>query len=222
MKGFDHLFDRHKDETCLIIGNGPSLKDVPNSFLKKFPSFGSNRIYLKFTPTYYVAVNPLVIEQNMGDILHLKCDAAFVREGCFGSLASSNGTWFYELHSMAAPMFSYNPSAYVYEGHTVTFVSMQLAFFMGFRTVLLVGVDHRYEYQGEPNEENVWFGEDPNHFDPSYFRGHAWHNPDLERSEAAYMMAREAFDRDGRQIINLTEGSALEVFEKQEFKTWQV
>ena len=59
------LADKHRGETCLIIGNGPSLNDVPLEFLHKYPSFGTNRIYLKegFTPTYYCSVNPLVISQ---------------------------------------------------------------------------------------------------------------------------------------------------------------
>jgi hypothetical protein len=108
----------------------------------------------------------------------------------------------------------------VYEGHTVTFVSMQLAFFMGFRTVLLVGVDHRYIYEGPPNERHVMKGDDPNHFSPDYFKGMEWHNPDLERSEAAYRMAREAFEKNGGRILNLTEGSALEVFDRCDLSEW--
>ena len=36
-----------KGETCLIIGNGPSLANIPLKFLKKYASFGTNRIYLR-------------------------------------------------------------------------------------------------------------------------------------------------------------------------------
>ena len=206
-KSFEHLFNTHAGETALVIGNGPSLKQVPNAFLDSFPTLGSNRVYLKYEPTYYVAVNPLVIEQNREDILKLDSAAKFVREG--SGLENC-----YELHSMRAPMFSYDPTRYIYEGYTVTFVALQLAFFLGFQTVLLVGVDHRYTYTGEPNEQHTWQGDDPNYFDPSYFRDMQWHNPDLEQSEQAYWMAREAFESNGRRIINMTEGSALEVFEK--------
>lgn len=205
---FAHYFDLHYGETCLVIGNGPSLQHVSNDFLDAFPSFGSNRIYLKFVPTYYVAVNPLVLAQNWREIQELECEAKFVHEGL------DLGDGCYRLHSMQAPMFSYDPPRYVYEGHTVTFVALQLAFFMGFQTVYLIGVDHRYHYDGQPNERRHLQGDDPNHFDPAYFRDMEWHNPDLERSEQAYLMAREAFERNGRRIINLTEDSALEVFEK--------
>lgn len=213
MKSFEYLFERHRGQTCIIIGNGPSLRSVPNALLEKLPTFGSNRIFLRFTPTYYFAVNPLVVEQNKGDIRRLKSKARFVREGM-------GLTDCYELHSMGAPMFSFNPCAYIYEGFTVTFVAMQLAFFMGFKTILLVGVDHRYLFDGGPNEQNVWQGDDPNHFDPNYFKGHQWHNPDLERSEQAYTMAREVFDNNGVRCINLTEGTALDVFEKGSVAQW--
>ena len=59
--------------TCLIVGNGPSLKDVPNTFLAKYPTFGSNRCYLKFLPDYYASVNPLVIHQCKREINDMQC-----------------------------------------------------------------------------------------------------------------------------------------------------
>jgi hypothetical protein len=92
---------------------------------------------------------------------------------------------------------------------------------MGFSTVLLVGVDHRYEYQGMPNEEQLAVGPDPNHFDQNYFTGGVrWNLPDLEMSEASYQLAREAFERDGRRIVNLTPGTALDVFPKEKWRKW--
>jgi hypothetical protein len=62
------LKDKHKGETCIIIGNGPSLKEIPQDFLKKYPTFGTNRIYAikhleGFHPVYYASVNPLVLDQ---------------------------------------------------------------------------------------------------------------------------------------------------------------
>ena len=216
MIGFDHLHDIHKGETCIVIGNGPSLKDVPLGFLKKYPTFGANRITLltQFLQlTYYVAINPLVIQQNSDEINRLDCEAKFIRHG-MGFFDE------YELRSMEAPLFSYNPSQYVYEGYTVSFVSLELAFFMGFTTALCVGIDHRYEFKGGPNEPQVMSGDDPNHFDPEYFKGQTWNNPDLAQSAAAYWMAKDAFESDGRQIINLTQNSALDVLPIGELEQW--
>ena len=216
MIGFDHLHNTHPGETCIVIGNGPSLADVPIAFLKKYPTFGANRItlWMEFLQlTYYVAINPLVIKQNADEINRLECEAKFIR----------NGMGFhddYELRSMAVPLFSYDPSQYIYEGFTVSFVSLQIAFFMGFKTVLCVGIDHRYVYDGAPNEAKVMEGADPNHFSPEYFKGQTWNNPDLGQSAAAYWMAKQAFESDGRRIVNLTPNSALDVLPMGELQQW--
>lgn len=205
---FKELYNKHKGETAIVIGNGPSLRNVPGEFLNEYPTFGSNKIYmLPLNPTYHVIVNPIVYAQ-------FKEDKPLMTSIQFFPRLTESGA--YKLNSVGVPMFSYCPWKWIYEGHTVTFVSLQLAFFMGFETVLLVGVDHRYEYEGEPNEERLMEGDDPNHFDPNYFKGHHWNNPDLERSEEAYEMALMAYHNDHRQIINLTEGSALDVFPKME------
>ena len=85
---------------------------------------------------------------------------------------------------------------------------------MGFSKVIIVRMDHRYSYTGLPNEPRVLKVRDPNHFDPSYFRGHTWDNPDLANSERFYAMARTAFEADNRRILDCTVGGACQVFEK--------
>ena len=201
-----------KNRTCIIIGNGPSLADVPIKFLDKYDTFGANRIYLHYTPTYFVAVNPLVIEQYHEDIAKLDCekyirsDFAHLVPGCI------------PLDTTPQPVFCRQPP--FYEGYTVTFVSMQLAFYYGYQTVLLVGVDHRYKYVGGPNEEHVLEGNDPNHFDPDYFKGARWNNPDLAQSERSYRMARTVYKHAGRKIINLGPDSELDIFEIGDISDW--
>ena len=97
---------------------------------------------------------------------------------------------------------------------------MQLAFHMGFETVLLVGVDHKFKMDGTPNQETTWQGDDPNHFSPDYFKGTRWNNPDLANSERAYRLAEKAYRDAGRRIVNLTEGTAEQVFEKGTVAEW--
>jgi hypothetical protein len=208
---YRHFDNLHEGETALVIGNGPSLRDVPVEFLCRYPTFGANRVYLKFQPSYYVAINPLVVEQNKTDIRRLSCPK-FIRAGM--------GIPSYALYSATKQPFSFEPLSWVNEGWTVTYVSLQLAYYMGFTTVLLVGVDHRYQFDGKPNEKRIMTGDDPNHFDPTYFKGQEWNNPDLAKSGNYYGVAREVFEAAGRRIINLTEGSALDVFERGEIASW--
>ena len=200
------LRNRHKGETALVIGNGPSLSDVPREFLTMYHSFGTNRIYLLdgFTPTYYVAVDPVAIEPFISDIDNMDCEK-FLKSH-FTTHLITNAI---PLHSSAIPAFSREPDKWIYEGWSVIYVCLQLAFYMGFSTVLLVGVDHNYA------EDSA------NYFDPEYKNGvDGWHAPDLERSERSYHMAKTVYDFDGRKIINLTPGSALDVFEKGRIEEW--
>lgn len=211
--------DKHAGETCIVIGNGPSLKTVPLQFIRKYKTFGTNRIYLppmdKIKVDYYVAVNPLVIEQSVDEINAYPAKAKFIAEREAYKIKDC-----FPLVSQGLRTFSYNPAAYVFEGHTVTYVCLQLAFYMGFETVLLVGVDHSYKTDAAANVETVWQGDDPNHFSSEYFKGVRWNNPDLANSAIAYQLARKAFDNAGRRIVNLTEGTKLDVFEKGTIAEW--
>lgn len=73
---------------------------------------------------------------------------------------------------------------------------------------------------GPPNAEVVSDGPDPNHFHPEYFgRGTRWHLPDLARSEAAYRLARAAFEADGRAVIDATLGGRLTIFPKADYRS---
>jgi hypothetical protein len=101
--------------------------------------------------------------------------------------------------------FCYDISQGVHEGRTVTYAALQIAYYLGFKEVIIIGMDHRYDYAGNPNEASRLDGADPNHFCADYFGGgQAWHNPDLEHSEESYRIARTEFEKDGRRIIDAT------------------
>ena len=207
------LKNKHRGETGIVIGNGPSLRDVTKEQLDRYPTIGTNRIYLKYNPTYYAVVNPLVISQFWEEIARMP-SVKFVRANMSRNLGLP-------LHILTERVFSTEPLQMgVFEGWTVTYVALQLAYWLGFETVLLVGMDHRYTFQGDPNQEDIMVGDDPNNFDPRYFKGARWNNPDLKRSEKAYRAAREAFDLAGRRIINLTPDTGTDVFEKGKVERW--
>lgn len=100
----------------------------------------------------------------------------------------------------------------------MTYVALQLAFHMGFSQVILIGVDHHYTSTGRPNTTVVSQGEDRDHFHGDYFgKGFRWQLPDLETSERAYRMARTAYERSGRQVLDATIGGRLNVFPKVDY-----
>lgn len=210
--------DLHKGERCVVMGNGPSLRRIDMSLLAGETTFGLNKIFLMFpdlgwVPTYYCAVNPLVIEQSREDILRSTMPKFIGHEG--RRFLPEREDIFFLDSSKKDPGFAKSLDEPMWQGFTVTFCAIQVAFCLGFQEVVLVGVDHSYSFSGKPNQEVPAKGPDLNHFHPSYFSdGNNWNLPDLECSEKAYAIARDAFEQAGRRIVNATPGTMLDVFEK--------
>ncbi len=104
----------------------------------------------------------------------------------------------------------------VREGATVTNVALQLAYFCGLQhgypgLAWIIALRPR----ARPTPPCSPEGDDPVHFSAAYFgKGFRWQLPDLETSELAYRMAREAYESDGRQVLDATIGGKLQVFPK--------
>ena len=167
---------------------------------------------LLFYPRYYVAINRRVIEQSADEIKRLNCIKFLSDHGANHFVPESALT--YLMHTKPERCFHSDLTGGFFEGYTVTFAALQRAFFMGFSSVVIVGMDHRYDFQGSPNEARVMHGKDPNHFVSSYFSGNTWDNPDLKNSERFYSMAREAFEKSGRNIVDCTVDGACTIFER--------
>jgi tetratricopeptide (TPR) repeat protein len=215
--------NKHWGERCVIIGNGPSLNEMDLSFLKHEVCFGTNKIYLGFdrwgfSPTYYVAVNPFVIEQSVNEIRRISCPKFIGNRGISYFDAADDIIF---IRTLPPPDESFSERADVgfNEGSTVTYVAMQLAYYMGFSEVVLIGVDHHFVTQGTPHQPIVSDGNDPNHFDPNYFgKGLTWQLPDLENSQKSYQVAKQVFEESGRKIIDATVNGRCQVFPKQDYK----
>lgn len=215
--------NKHVGERCFILGNGPSLKNTDLSMLKNEYTFGLNRIYLLFPklgyqPSYYVAVNKLVIAQCSDEILNSIKSVKFISYDARYLIPYTNDMVF--LYSRNISHFFRDITKGVSQGATVTNVALQIAYYMGFQQVILVGVDHSYSAVGKPNEMVVSNGNDPNHFDSGYFgKGFRWNLPDLDASEQGYQLAKEAFESDGREILDATIGGKLYIFRKVDYSS---
>ncbi|MCR9287022.1 MAG: DUF115 domain-containing protein [Bacteroidetes bacterium] len=211
--------NKHLGEDCFIIGNGPSLNKMDLEKLNDFHTFGLNKIFMIFKRaplkiSYLVCVNSLAIEQCYEDFENFKSPVFLSHKASKGIVKKKN-----HIHKLLTTggiswLFSETIEKPIYEGVTVTFVAMQLAYYMGFRRVFLVGVDHNFKQSGNPHEKQKMEGDDPNHFDPDYFKGMHWHLADLKGSEVSYALADYAFQRTGRKIFDATVDGKLQVFEK--------
>ena len=214
--------DIHRGERAVLVCNGPSLNRMDLSRLQGQTVIGLNKIFLGldrfgFYPRYLVVVNPRVAEQSHAELGAMSA-IRFVGTRAAEHLAEDAFT--YHVRSLPAPLvFSDDLTQGFREGGTVTHAALQVAYYMGFSEVVIVGMDHRFTYEGKPHEARKMEGEDPNHFSPDYFQGQVWDNPDLKRSEESYAEARRRYEADGRRILDATVDGACQVFEKARYDT---
>jgi len=198
-------------KTCIIICNGTGLNDIPNSFLSQYPTFGSNRIYMRYIPNYYACISKTVLDQVSDEIAGMRNCIKFIRDSHPMKDA-------HPLHCSKRGFFSFEPLKEISEGWTVTYALMQLAYYYGFERVGIVGMDH---YYGEFDAtKKVIKGQDDFHFSPQYFKGLRCEAPNLAKSDVSYRRAKRTFEADGRKIVNLSTLTYCETFERENWRSW--
>lgn len=221
MLSLKKLQNKHSGETCIVIGNGPSLNDIDLKRLsEKYPTFGSNRIYLfPFVPTYYAICDGPMAYSCLPDIQgdDFSPEAMFLSRDIPLSKAIL-------VNYVVKSGFSFNPGHELVIGGTVTYVLLQLAYYMGFKTVVLVGVDHDYPNAGSrgvPGTRFIATGEDTDHFHSGYFaNGMVYNRPELKATERYYDQARLIFENNDRKIVNASTKSRLLVYDRVEINDY--
>lgn len=218
--------DLHKGQRCFILANGPSLANTNLDLLKGEYSFGLNRIYLNFTnsnfrPTYYLAVNELILEQFAEDIAALSMPKFLNWNRRFFYDNSRKDIFFIKSKMVINDSFGTDLTKSIVVGGTVTFVALQLAFYMGFKQAILIGLDHKYVEKGIPSATETRTEKvDQSHFHPNYFpKGIKWQLPDLMRSEIDFSLAKIQYENAGREILDATPGGACPVFHRVEYSS---
>ena len=229
------LRDKYKGrDRAFIIGNGPSLNETDLSQLRDEVTFCVNGFFLKmpdidWTPTFYVVEDHLVAEDRADRINAFKGPTKLFPAYLGYCLDRGDDTIFYNHRPRVSYPhgfdFSTEADKITYTGCTVTFSCMQLAHYMGFRELYLIGVDASYDIPDDA-EESKEYGtgvldnqsDDTNHFHPDYFgKGYRWHDPQVGMMIEAYTEAEKVTSAMGRPIYNATIGGMLEVFERRSF-----
>lgn len=218
----------HKGEACFIIGNGPSLtaNDLDAISNAGYVTFAANSIYkmfdkTKWRPTYYVFQDQQVIDglADKFEELSKYCDKLFVRRDVYKQIDKN----FINNDKLVMPLlvmhirkdkyydFSADASKFISDGCTVTFFSIQLAYYMGFKNIYLIGMDHNYPITFDEND-NVVENKDINMhcFEDS---SRIILNPArILETTYAYRSAKKFLEDHGVNIFNATRGGKLEVF----------
>ena len=216
--------DKHKGETAVIVGNGPSLENAPLYDLgAKYVTFGANKIYdYPYDTTYWACADNIMLTECIPWVMK---STTFKPEKFVPRDIPLPGA--HQMNLKVEIGFSLDAAKVIYFGGTISFINMQLAKYMGFDRLLLIGMDHRYtkaQEGGRPGSKFIATGEDPDHFKtkggfmPYFQPGRIYNRPELDATEKFfYPLAKRAF---AGGIINLTENSALTVFQKEAAEKW--
>lgn len=217
MIGIGRFYNRHEGQTALLVGNGPNLCKTPPEWFSGYPSFGLNTIHLYegWKPTYWCGVDKRVY-QEFGEAIATKLyeTPKFVPSP---KLDHWKGNKFYRFITRAGALVDPQMPANTPEALTtygiayrnVMHVAMQLAYYMGFTTMLMIGVQHKL---GEMRQH--FWGEDagmsPNSNIPE--RREVWID--------SYRILREAMQ--GVTVLNISEDTCVpdDVLPRGDWHDW--
>lgn len=216
----------HNGERCFIVGSGPSLTIEQLEAIKNEDSFGANRIYKVFDktlwrPKYYVIQDRY--DETKGVYEKLGTKYIFVSDFYWKEHGMSNHRAICyhikrALKQTSDLPYSVDVSQYVQAASTVTYTMIQLATYMGYKELYLIGMDHIYA--NVTNDKGVIIQR-------NNVRTHAFEDEkpnevvaNIAYMEDAYRTARKYCEANNIKIYNATIGGSLEVFERKDF--WEL
>ena len=221
--------DKYKGKRCFVIGNGPSLSPQDLNKIIDEKSFAANRIYYIYDktywrPTFYVSTDMDIIRQEKDKISSLDQVIKFINYDAkkFFSRDVHNiyiflkGKFNLKRNRFIQNNVSDDISKYCTNTQTVTCVSMEIAMYMGFTEIYLLGVDHNFSKYIDKNGSLI---EDKSI--NNYFEG--MHGGDkqailyVDDTTACYEVVKDYAKKKGVKIFNATRGGKLDVFERVNF-----
>ena len=216
----------HKGKRCFIISTGPSLKISDLKRLEEDVTISMNSIVsvYKLTdwrPTYYVIQDTGVAHDimesgyelwNMSSniiISHLVDERFIHPANVYVYRLDLNGH--NVTHSVKEIEFSHDAFESICDGYTVTYSCIQLAMYMGFKEIYLLGCD--CDYLGQKKHA---FGYKTG-TESSILNSIDDKIESVERMKASYKIAKDELFKNRVKIFNATRGGKLEVFERVDF-----
>lgn len=218
--------NKHEGERCFIVATGPSLTIQDLEKLKDEYTFSMNSIVNMYTrtsfrPTYYVVQDGIVERKLRKTILASKMNDVFIGVGnvpgffvnitgrvfkkYYSTCNRFNldlGYHFYEMYyasERARIKFADECEKKVYDGFTVTYSAIELAVYMGFKEIYILGCDA--SRGGHVDQGVLEEGK----------------NEPLLMNIKGYEVARKYADKHGIKILNATRGGLLEAFPRVNF-----
>ncbi len=230
---FRKLKGKYAGKRCFIIGNGPSLTVDDLNKLKNEISFGSNRIFTIYgktdwRPTFYANQDQDVLKNMLCELNDTvsQSDLSFMSAHnytvCGEQLKDLNNVlWMQKRFSPPKKNtygFSHDVSKEVIEGLTITYTCLQLAAYMGFSEIYLLGIDHNYPIEID-DDGNIVKNDDSvkAYFGDAMVSMSDINLPKIVEMTRAYISAEKYSRKNGFRIFNATRGGKLEAFERVDF-----
>lgn len=216
------LKNAHKGERCFIVATGPSLTIEDLMALQGEVVMGVNSLVklidkLPYEIKYFGIQDSLVYNKIGSLIERSSLKTVFVTDKIYAKskqLVDNKYIRFplyscrHAIHGEMMPLasgFTNDPSKVVYSGYSITFSMLQIAVYMGFSEIYLLGCDCNYDTRGG-NQHFVESG----HVDK-------YASSVGERMIYAYKVAKEWLEnnRPDVKVYNATRGGMLEVFPRK-------
>lgn len=217
--------DIHKGKRCFIVGTGPSLRieDLDKLHQNKEICISCNKIYRAYDKTewradYYGFLDGRVIEDCIDDIPHIP-GTVFLGDSFHYDINKklNNVQYFHYIDDNFFPNYPYFSLDFTrgfYGGRTTTYsFGIQLAAYMGFKEIYLLGIDHCVT----GNCSDIC-----NHFISDYYRNdekEKYQNTvyNADAISKAYEAAEYFSRKYNFRIFNATRGGKLDAFERVDF-----
>lgn len=226
------LQNTHVGETCFVIGNGPSLQAADLDMLKRNHIFclASKGIYTIFDQTDWRPdvwgvsdLDYLRVKQDDINRLYgfpkLVCAQAYIKNG----ILIRDAIYYPFIQAERTPaFFNQDIQKGVHFYGTITGKLINIAVYMGFKEIYLLGCDHTCPIRTDENGRKVLDTSKPLHFSNDYYENEEQQQKvyqnitDLESSMKyvtdSFRGIKYACDLLGVKIFNATRGGELEVF----------
>ncbi len=231
IRRFHELKGKYKGKRIFIIGNGPSLNQMPLYLLKDEYKMCFNRFFLmverlNWKPDFFATTDSSIVKDIAEELNEIAIPQ--VKYAFFPDLHPTNTNykkyikerdnvfWLY----VDKPGFSDNlPFCGI--NQTVVNAGIQVAAYLGFSDIYVIGVDMTFlDMKVKKINSYEWVSDqdDRNHFDPRYFsKGRVYHNPNLTMPES-FDACRDFYADKDVNIYNAGYGGKLESFPRVKFE----
>ena len=205
--------NKYIGERCFILATGPSLTVEDVSKLKNEITFGMNSICLMFGQlgweTTFYGVQDLAVFLKLKDYYRsFNSTTLFLGDGIPKEDRSGIKHIPYALdylnhrysYDTLSTKFSFDVYLHLFDGYTITYSLIQIAAYMGFKEIYLLGND--CSYSTDPKKQHF---ADFGHYDASTLTAR-------DRILFAYQYAFDFLKDTDVKIYNATRGGELEIF----------